>query len=138
FLDNLSTLASGVAQSEADDWEKLQSWLPDLRRRKIAQVIFHHAGTSGRMRGTTRREDASFWSQKLEVNVEFAEAGCSFIQRFEKNRNAPRDPAAHVWTFKPVIEPKTVQMRIEIAAEPCTLETLSWSGCEPKKQQPEL
>ena len=31
--------------------------LPDLRRKKIAVVLVHHAGRSGEMRGTSRRED---------------------------------------------------------------------------------
>ncbi len=36
-------------------------WLLDLRRRKIAVVIVHHAGRSGEMRGTSKREDNVFW-----------------------------------------------------------------------------
>jgi AAA domain len=44
ILDNLSTLASGMKENEADAWEKVNNWLLDLRRRKIAVVIVHHAG----------------------------------------------------------------------------------------------
>jgi putative DNA primase/helicase len=52
ILDNLSTLASGMKENEADSWELVNNWLLDLRRRKIAVVIVHHAGRSGEMRGT--------------------------------------------------------------------------------------
>ena len=61
ILDNLSTLASGVRENEADSWEQVNYWLLDLRRRKIAVVIVHHAGRSGEMRGTSKREDNVFW-----------------------------------------------------------------------------
>jgi hypothetical protein len=51
ILDNLSTLASGMRENEADSWELVNNWLLDLRRRKVAVVIVHHAGRSGEMRG---------------------------------------------------------------------------------------
>jgi hypothetical protein len=58
ILDNLSCLVSGVKENDADAWEELAHWLLELRRRRIAVVIVHHAGASGkRMRGTTKRED---------------------------------------------------------------------------------
>jgi hypothetical protein len=67
FLDNLSALASGVAESDADDWEKLLGWLLDLRRRHIAVVIVHHAGRSGQMEallgGRIRFSGLSNWKQ---------------------------------------------------------------------------
>jgi AAA domain len=54
ILDNLSCLVSGVKGNGADAWEVLLPWLLELRRRRIALVIVHHAGASGkRMRGTT-------------------------------------------------------------------------------------
>ena len=123
FLDNLSTLASGVAESDADDWEKLLGWLLDLRRKKIAVVIVHHAGRSGLMRGTSRREDSVFWIIKVDEVPDFTEAGCQFNQRFEKNRNAPRDPDSYTWTFRP---DATLEdpYAIDISCEPCNLETL--------------
>ncbi len=31
ILDNLSTLASGVRENEADSWEQVNHWLLDLR-----------------------------------------------------------------------------------------------------------
>jgi hypothetical protein len=32
----------------------------ELQRAKISVVIIHHAGRSGNMRGTSKREDAAF------------------------------------------------------------------------------
>jgi hypothetical protein len=66
ILDNLSTLASGMRENEADSWELVNNWLLDLRRRKIAVVIVHHAGRSGEMRGTSKREDNVFWIIALD------------------------------------------------------------------------
>src|SRR5262249_5171880 len=38
ILDNLSTLATGMRENEADSWEQVNPWLLDLRRRRIAVV----------------------------------------------------------------------------------------------------
>ena len=102
-VDNLSTLVSGVKENESDAWELLLSWLLDLRRRKIAVILVHHAGRSGEMRGTSRREDSVFWILKLEENLDYTDKGCSFFQSFDKNRNSPGSHNEHyIWTFKPV------------------------------------
>lgn len=58
ILDNLSTLAWGVKENEADDWGELQSWLLSLRRAGKHVLLIHHAGKGGQQRGTSRREDA--------------------------------------------------------------------------------
>lgn len=70
ILDNLSTLASGMKENEADAWELVNNWLLDLRRRKIAVVIVHHAGRSGEMRGTSKREDNVFWIYRARRHEE--------------------------------------------------------------------
>ena len=100
-IDNLSTLASGVKENDADAWEMLLPWLLDLRRKKIAVLLVHHAGRSGEMRGTSRREDSVFWIIKLERDSDYLDKGCSFLVRFEKNRNSPHNPDSHIWTIKP-------------------------------------
>jgi putative DNA primase/helicase len=56
-LDNLSTLASGLRENEADDWAGLQRWLLGLRRDGKLVLMIHHAGKDGQQRGTSRRED---------------------------------------------------------------------------------
>ena len=58
ILDNLSTLCTNGSESASDAWVPMQNWLLKLRRQGIAVLLVHHAGTNGRQRGTSRREDA--------------------------------------------------------------------------------
>jgi len=100
ILDNLSTLASGMRENEADSWELVNNWLLDLRRRKIAVIIIHHAGRSGEMRGTSKREDNVFWIIALDDAKGNAEhkRGARFVSRFTKpSRNTQEDVAAYEW-----------------------------------------
>jgi AAA domain-containing protein len=100
ILDNLSTLASGVKENDADAWELLNNWLLDLRRRKIAVVIVHHAGRSGQMRGTSRREDNVFWIIALDDVRKDADdkRGARFVSHFTKaSRNTQEDLSAYEW-----------------------------------------
>ena len=57
ILDNLSSLARGMRENEADDWGGFQAWLLSLRRAGKAVLLIHHAGKGGQQRGTSRRED---------------------------------------------------------------------------------
>jgi len=102
ILDNLSTLASGMRENEADSWEMVNNWLLDLRRRKIAVVIVHHAGRSGEMRGTSKREDNVFWIIALDNAKKDADdkRGARFISRFTKpSRNTQEDVPTYEWHF---------------------------------------
>jgi hypothetical protein len=102
ILDNLSTLASGMRENEADSWELVNNWLLDLRRRKIAVVIVHHAGRSGEMRGTSKREDNVFWIIALDDAKTNADdkRGARFISRFTKpSRNTQEEVPAYEWHF---------------------------------------
>src|SRR5262249_15631837 len=102
ILDNLSTLARGMKENEADSWELVNSWLLDLRRRKIAVVIVHHAGRSGEMRGTTRREDNVFWIIALDNASKNADdkRGARFVSHFTKpSRNTQEEVPAYEWHF---------------------------------------
>src|SRR5207244_7012303 len=85
-LDNLSTLASGMKENDADSWELVNNWLLDLGRRRIAVVIVHHAGRSGEMRGTSKREDSVFWIIALDDSKKDSEhkRGARFVSRFTK------------------------------------------------------
>lgn len=100
ILDNLSCLFSGVKENDADAWELVLPWLLDLRRKRIAVVIVHHAGRNGAMRGTSRREDAAFWVIQLtEARLDGPPGpGARFIARFTKNRNTT-DEAAQPWEW---------------------------------------
>jgi hypothetical protein len=100
FLDNLSTLASGMKENEADSWELVNPWLLDLRRRKVAVVIVHHAGRSGEMRGTSKREDSVFWIIALDDAKKNADdkRGARFVTRFTKpSRNTQEEVPPYEW-----------------------------------------
>ena len=102
ILDNLSTLASGMRENEADSWELVNNWFLDLRRRKIAVVIVHHAGRSGEMRGTSEREDNVFWIIGLDDAKKNSDdkRGARFISRFTKpSRNTQEEVPAYEWHF---------------------------------------
>ena len=100
ILDNLSSLASGMKENEADSWELVNPWLLDLRRRKIAVVIVHHAGRSGEMRGTSKREDSVFWIIALDDAKKNADdkRGARFVTRFTKSsRNTQEEIPPYEW-----------------------------------------
>jgi putative DNA primase/helicase len=102
ILDNLSTLASGMKENEADSWELVNNWLLDFRRRKIAVVIVHHAGRSGEMRGTSKREDNVFWIIALDDAKKNADdkRGARFVSRLTKpSRNTQDEVPAYEWHF---------------------------------------
>ena len=102
ILDNLLTLASGMKENEADSWELVNNWLLDLRRRKIAVVIVHHAGRSGEMRSTSKREDNVFWIIALDDTKKNADdkRGALFISHFTKpSRNTQEEAPTYEWHF---------------------------------------
>jgi AAA domain len=103
FLDNISTLVSGSDENKGLDWEMIQPWLLDLRRRKIAVVFIHHAGRNPKeMRGHSKREDSAFWVIRLERTEELeARIGAKFISRFTKTRNTADEPSAYEWCYTP-------------------------------------
>ena len=88
ILDNLSTLCAATSESASDAWVPIQNWLLKLRRREIAVLLVHHAGTNGRQRGTSRREDALDTVIALRRPEDYSpEQGARFEIHFEKLRN---------------------------------------------------
>jgi hypothetical protein len=103
ILDNISCLLT-LKENESDAWgERVLPWLLELRRHRIAVVFVHHAGRNGLMRGTSKREDAAFWSIKLsEAKGEHPSDGASFVATFDKNRNATNEETPSLlWHFQP-------------------------------------
>ena len=103
MLDNISTLASGMKENDADAWELVNNWLLGFRRLKIAVILIHHAGRNGEMRGTTKREDAAFWVIALDDAKKQADdkRGARFISRFTKpSRNTPEEIPAYEWSIQ--------------------------------------
>ncbi len=88
IFDNLSTLCTNGSESASDAWVPMQNWLLKLRRQGIAALLVHHAGTNGRQRGTSRREDALDTVVALRRPEDYsAEQGARFEVHFEKLRN---------------------------------------------------
>ena len=88
ILDNLSTLCTATSESASDAWVPMQNWLLKLRRQGIAVMLVHHAGTNGRQRGTSRREDALDTVIALRRPDNYSpEQGARFEIHFEKLRN---------------------------------------------------
>jgi putative DNA primase/helicase len=107
-LDNLSVLASGIKENDSFEWERLHNWLLQFRRHKIAVILIHHAGRSGEIRGTSKREDAAFWCLALDDAKKNADdkRGARFISRFTKpSRNTQHEVLSYEWHV--VTEPVT-------------------------------
>ena len=95
ILDNLSTLCTNGSESASDAWVPIQNWLPKLRRQGVAVLLVHHAGTNGRQRGTSRREDALDTVIALRRPKDYSpEQGARFEVHFEKLRNRVDGDAA--------------------------------------------
>jgi hypothetical protein len=114
-LDNLSCLFTGVSENDADEWEKINPWLLELRRHRVSPIIVHHAGLNpGRMRGTTKREDAASWVLRLDNRKDdSSQLGADFISRFTKYRGE-LVILDYEWRFEP--DGNRIRVTVEPAA----------------------
>lgn len=117
-LDNLSTLASGMKENDATEWEKVNNWLLQFRRHKIAIILVHHAGRNGEARGTSKREDAAFWVIALDDAKKDVDEkrGARFISRFTKpSRNTQEEIPAYEWHITTDPNTKRVSVTYKVA-----------------------
>ena len=119
ILDNLSTLCSNQSESASDAWAPIQEWLLKLRRGGVSVLFIHHAGTNGRQRGTSRREDVLDTVIALRRPEDYSpEHGARFEIHFEKLRNRVEAEASVPFEAK-----------LESTAE---LTAVQWTSCEIK------
>ncbi len=112
-LDNLSTVASGMKENDSFDWEQVNNWLLQFRRHRIAVILVHHAGRNGEARGTSKREDATFWVVALDDAKKESDdkRGARFISRFTKpSRNTQEEIPAYEWHI--TTDPITGQINV--------------------------
>jgi len=85
--DNLSTLARGFRENEADSYGPLQAWQLTQRSAGRSVLTVHHAGKGGGQRGTSRKEDALDSVISLSRPPGYtAIEGARFEVRFTKSR----------------------------------------------------
>ena len=96
ILDNLSTLLTSRSETASDAWVPIQTWLLKLRREGKSVLLIHHAGTNGRQRGTSRREDALDTVIALRRPEDYSpEQGARFEIHFEKLTQSGRFGWSH-------------------------------------------
>lgn len=87
IVDNLSTIARGLRENEADAFGPVQSWLLAQRAAGRSVLLIHHAGKGGGQRGTSRKEDVLDTVISLSRPPGYsASEGARFEVRFTKSR----------------------------------------------------
>jgi Mrp family chromosome partitioning ATPase len=87
IVDNLSTIARGLRENEADSFGPVQSWMLAQRAAGRSVLAVHHAGKGGGQRGTSRKEDTLDSVISLARPPGYlANEGARFEVRFTKSR----------------------------------------------------
>ena len=87
IVDNLSTIARGLRENEADSFGPLFSWMLAQRAAGRSVLVVHHAGKGGGQRGTSRKEDVLDTVVSLARKPGYeASEGARFEVRFTKSR----------------------------------------------------
>lgn len=95
ILDNISTLAKGGKENEAESWSTVQEWALRMRREGRSVVFIHHAGKGGAQRGTSRREDVLDTVIALRRPDDYdPDQGARFQIHYEKSRGFYGEAAA--------------------------------------------
>lgn len=86
-VDNLSTIARGLRENEADSFGPVQTWMLAQRAAGRSVLLVHHAGKGGSQRGTSRKEDVLDTVISLTRPPGYsATEGARFEVRFTKSR----------------------------------------------------
>lgn len=86
-VDNISTLCRGGNENEAESWSVVQEWAINQRAGGKSVLFIHHAGKSGKQRGTSKREDVMDTVIKLARPEDYRTCeGARFEVHFEKSR----------------------------------------------------
>ena len=94
IVDNISTLARGGRENEAESWSPVQQWALRQRRAGRTVLFVHHAGKGGQQRGTSRREDVLDTVVALRRPADYRpDEGARFEVHFEKARGFHGDDA---------------------------------------------
>ena len=129
FLDNLSTLASGLRENDSREWEGLGNWFLELRRLKLTVILVHHAGRNGLMRGTSKREDMAAWILSLASDSDAADEGAQFVSHFAKRPRVMADNLHdYLWKFTTDEDTKEVSVYWEKAQPADRFRALVESG----------
>ena len=93
-VDNLSTVARGLRENEADAYVPFQFWLLAQRAAGRSVLLVHHAGKGGGQRGTSKKEDVLDTVISLTRPPGYeANEGARFEVRFTKSRGFFGDDA---------------------------------------------
>ena len=116
ILDNNSTLFRSGKEDESDSWLPNQNWLLSLRSLGKSVLLIHHAGKSGKQRGTSRREDVldTVITMKRPTGYKAQDGACIEVY-FEKNRALYGDDV------------KPFEARLESNTNDDGIKTLSWT-----------
>jgi 5S rRNA maturation endonuclease (ribonuclease M5) len=88
IVDNISTLFRCGIENDAESWAPVQKWALSLRRKGKSVLFVHHAGKSGKQRGTSKKEDILDTVIQLEHPLDYKpDEGARFEVHFEKARS---------------------------------------------------
>jgi putative DNA primase/helicase len=87
IVDNISALCRMMKENDAGTWMPVQNWALQLRRAGKSVILIHHAGKSGRQRGTSRKEDVLDTIIGLRRPPDYSpDQGARFEVYYEKSR----------------------------------------------------
>jgi biotin operon repressor len=94
-MDNLSTLAGGIDENSAKEFQPVQDWLVECRAEGITAGFVNHSNKTGAQRGTSKHEDvlnASINLRKPDDDKSLMFKGARFEIHFEKTRGKTQQP----------------------------------------------